>query len=48
MVPPKIYENKKESVFGRESPQKMEISLCCTGLSDTYLFDNYNKYFTNC
>ena len=44
MVPQKMCENKKGSVFGRESPKKMEMSLVLYRLSDTYLFDNYNKH----
>ena len=44
MVPPKMCENKKGSVFGREGPQKMEMSFMLHRLSDTYLFDNYDKY----
>ena len=40
----KMSQNEKGSVFGRESPQKMEMSLVLYRLSDTYLFDNYNKY----
>ena len=44
MIPPKMCENKKGSVFGRESPQKMEMSLMLYRLSDTYMSDNYNKY----
>ena len=43
MVPQKMCENKKGSVFGRESPQKMEMSLVLYRLRDTFLFDNYNK-----
>ena len=35
MVPPKMCENKKKSIFGRESPQKMEISFMSYKLSDT-------------
>ena len=49
MVPPKMCENKKGTVVGRESPKKMEISFMLYRLSDaylfvTYLFINYNKY----
>ena len=38
-----MYENKKGSIFGRESPQKMKMSFMLYRLSDTYLFDNDNK-----
>ena len=44
MVPPKMCENKKGSVFGRESPQKMKMSFLLHRLNDTYLFDKYDKY----
>ena len=36
MVPPKMYKNKKRSVFEREKLQKLDFH--------TYLFDNYNKH----
>ena len=44
MLPPKMCENKKRSVFGRESPQKMEMSFVLYKLRNTYLSDNYDKY----
>ena len=37
-------ENKKRSVFRRESPLKVEMSFMLYRLSDTYLFDKYDKY----
>ena len=37
----KCVKIKKGSVFGRESPQMMEMTFMSFRLSDTYLFYNY-------